>query len=93
MKAISRMNRVNILVFNENGDMYAAPRLNMDYVRCIFVAFSGCSDASNSNMGRNHYDSICQIKQDDIFSCVKDLLQMHQKQQSQNERKSIVWID
>lgn len=88
LKAISYLHCVNIIVFKENGECYSALPLNVNYKRCILLAYR----ASGAN-SFNHYDSVCQIKQNEILTCVKYLLISFEKQYKLNNMEKIIIVD
>lgn len=87
LMAISDLHYVNIIIFNEKGDCYAAPNLNMNYKRCIFLAYRSYGTESFV-----HYDSVSQIKQTEILACVYNLLSAFEKQNSCNTAPETVII-
>lgn len=93
LKAISLLYGTNIFIFNENGEIYTPLCINIEYTRCIFLAFKGAAVGSISNTHRNHYDSVCQIKQNDIFACVKHLTTAYLNKKKGIECADVVIID
>lgn len=66
MRAVSEIKRVNILIVNEeNGFYYHSfePR----FARTIVVAYRLPQKNANKNARRNHYDSLTELKQEDIY--------------------------
>lgn len=54
LKAIIFMHKLNIIIFNENGDCYSSERFHPKNESTVIMVFRG--DGSNTN--RNHYDSV-----------------------------------
>lgn len=57
IKAISEIEEVNIIIFNENGPCYMLSNVNKKYQRSIAIAYRLASMGET----RNHYDSVCDI--------------------------------
>lgn len=68
LKAITFMHNVNIIVFNENGPVYAIINGEQNTERSITVAYRL---GSGEQQIRNHYDSVCNISADDIYKTAK----------------------
>lgn len=72
IRAIAIMEKVNIVVFNENGPCYLVNRLNVEYDRTIFMAFRG----KGRNENRCHYDSVVGISNEMMTAATEHLVQM-----------------
>lgn len=67
VKAISEMEKLNIITISEDGDSYMAVDYNENYKRTVFLAHrlgaigkaSGSTQTHNSH--RDHYDSVSEI--------------------------------
>lgn len=81
LRAIGAIYKTNIIVFNENGDLYFANKFNPNYQRSIMLAFrlmDGLNDDKiYTNIYRNHYDSIAEVNQNIINICSKYLAQSY----------------
>lgn len=64
------MHQTNIIVFNESDGYFAVPSLNMEYKHIVMIAYR----YSSNGMDRNHYDSVAQLRQNDIFTCVENVV-------------------
>lgn len=92
IKAVARMNDVNILIVNENGDCYFVCDFDVRKKRTVILAFgrvhfsnpdkvdnpnqNKLCDANAeriSNINRNHYNSVTDIDENDIFIMSKFL--------------------
>lgn len=70
LKAVTHIHNVNILVFNENGQIYLVNNNQQLCDRTIAIAYRlSCHDDGK----RNHYDSICNISAEDIYKTAKVL--------------------
>lgn len=69
--AISNLYKVNIIVFNENEHCYYVSGFNFEYKKSICIAYrlskNSCSKSNKPKGKRNHYDSITDIDDQDIF--------------------------
>lgn len=63
MHAISIIHKANILVFNESESFYFAIGFELEYEKTVIIAYRN----------RDHYDSVVEIDQDDLFNIVKYL--------------------
>lgn len=68
--AISNMYEVNIMIFNENDTYYCFNRFNFNFEKSIFVAFGSFTKIPGT---RNHYNSVCQIDNEDLMKCAKKM--------------------
>lgn len=68
IKAISFMHRVNVLVINECGIPYLIKGSKEAYDRTLLIAYRLNRDAVAAAHNYNHYDSIIDMRSDDIFS-------------------------
>lgn len=95
LKAISQLNKVNILVLTENGDFYFACRFDAQFKQTIILAYTtfhfeehevtDCKDGvanvlNVSNIERIHYNSVINIDQNDVFILSKELALQTYKQ-------------
>lgn len=71
IKAIGLMHKVNILVFNEYGNLFYGNGFNDSYDKTILLAY--ISDMSSGQLIRNHYDSIISIDENTMFMIAKYL--------------------
>lgn len=109
-KAVSQLNKVNILVINEKGDFQFACRFNTEFKRTVILSYTSINveehevtDIDNesgnmnvsriSHIARNHYNSVIDIEQEDVFTLSKMLALNIRKQQemiqNHNEKISI----
>lgn len=58
IRAISEMEEVNIIIFNEDGPCYTLCNMNVKYKRSIGIAYR-CQQKGDDI--RTHYDSVCDI--------------------------------
>lgn len=82
LKAVSEIFNVNILIFNQNGTFHSANDFNFEHERSIAIAFRNSAGQlnkknNNNNIDRNHYDSVTQISQADIYKCMRELIKKH----------------
>lgn len=75
IKAASRLYKVNVIIVNENGPCYLVNGFNSSYKRCVILAYRLASIKGDDNI-RNHYDSVTGIDQNDIFKCMKSMVQI-----------------
>lgn len=88
MRAISYLYEVNIIVFLEDGPCYSVNHFNMGYKRSVAIAFrnskhhsdSQTDDNENEVIDFNHYDSVCEIDQQDMIKCMEKIADSSQKQ-------------
>lgn len=71
LMAVSKIFKVNILVFQENASCYFATGYNRSYGRTIFMAYRG--NGSGSQNEYVHYDSVCGISEDVLYKCANEL--------------------
>lgn len=80
LKAVSLIYKANILIFNEKGHFYFTNDAQITNNQCIIISFrcaSGDKDAP-----RNHYDSVCEIQEEDVYICARELLKRYMKRNS-----------
>lgn len=70
MFAISKLHKINILVFSESNSFYFPIGFNSEFQKTKMIAFRL---AKNSKNERNHYDGVADIDQADLFDCAKYL--------------------
>lgn len=70
VKAISRMEHLNILVFCECGHVYFPMGFNSNYHKLIFFAYRL---NGKSKTERNHYDSVAEVDVNILCNLVKEL--------------------
>lgn len=58
IKAISKMEEVNIIIFNENGPCYMLSNVNKTFQRSVGIAYRF---AQKGDEWRTHYDSVCDV--------------------------------
>lgn len=76
LKAISSVYKINILIFNENGDYYFAPPFNLNHDRTVCIAFrNAAKPKANENNERNHYDSVVEIDPEIISECSLQIIE------------------
>lgn len=68
IQAISNIHKVNILVFNESERFYFPAGFKPDFDKTVMIAYRF---AGGSKTIRNHYDSVAEIEQNELFDCVK----------------------
>lgn len=90
IKAISEMQKVNIIVMNDNGSCNLPNNFNIDASKTLLLLFGSVSGKScKSNDERTHYDSIIHISQAKITSMAKELSEaQHKHEKFLNEAKS-----
>lgn len=69
MKAVSKMKKVNILIVNENGGVFYFS-FDPEFDNRIIVAYrlpAKVGRKSKNKAARNHYDSLTDLKQEDVF--------------------------
>lgn len=90
LKAISQIYKVNILIFNENGDYYFAQKFNMTYDRSVFIGFSNANKHATSSVSndRNHYDPVVEINPKILEECSRNIAQ-----KLVETRASIIYLD
>lgn len=75
-KAVSEMENVNIIVFNDDGAYNLPNHYNSRCDKAILLFFSGEPGKSfESNTDRSHYDSIVGLKKEKINAVAQDLSQ------------------
>lgn len=67
IKAVSLIHNVNVFIINEEGGCRIPYGFKQQYENSILLAYR--LSAGNSNLIRNHYDSVVHIEQPTIFSC------------------------
>lgn len=70
MQVVSIIYKVNILIFNESGDIYFPLGFEPGYEKTVMIAYRY---ATGSKTVRDHYDSVIEIDQKYLFDCVKHL--------------------
>lgn len=76
IKATSLMYEVNILVINENEEIYYANGFNPDFKHTAMIAYRPVTkrtSRSSSNTPRNHFDSIIDIQMEDMAEIANSL--------------------
>lgn len=75
IKAISELEEVNVIIFNENGPCYMLADAHRYYNRSICIAFRLAHDNDGNilkdNIGQpiyNHYDSVCDMNSDVLYN-------------------------
>lgn len=71
--AASQIYRVNILIFNEKGPFYFATGFNVQYDRCIFMAYRIGSIDDVGKPKYQHYDSPAGISEEILYKCASQL--------------------
>lgn len=77
IKAVSDKYRVNIITFNENGTCILQHNINENFEKTIAIAYRMGVNERGEEI-RNHYDSVCEISSDDMYT-VADFLIKHMK--------------
>lgn len=85
LEALSAIYETNVIIFNENGDFFLTPPFNLKFTRVVLLAYR-----CGPNGERNHYDSICQVKQTDLYSCASRLLSSYEKSLNLKSKSVIV---
>lgn len=94
IKAVSRMHQVNVVIINENGPCYLVNGFNANYGRSVLLAYRlANTDSPSQNIFRNHYDSVINIQQKDIFQCMKSMMKVIVKSFFGDEEENIVVED
>lgn len=78
IKANSDINKVNVLVFNENDTFHFHGHFNPTYERTVAIAFRKFIN-SKITQNKNHYDSIIEIDSNDVSDCVKKPIGLHSR--------------
>lgn len=94
LKAITTIHKVNIIIFNENGDCYfALPNgFNTDNNRTISIAFRNANKRKRTQNGniKNHYDSVVGMETEIASACSKQLIERMFKDK---DMKGIIELD
>lgn len=71
IKAISKMYKINILIFSENGAYYFANRFDAGYNASVCLAFRDANRVKKKTAGtvKNHYDSVVDIDTHTLSEC------------------------
>lgn len=77
LKAVSLLYKANILIFNENGHFYFTNDAKITNDQSVIISFRCAS--GNVDAVRDHYDSVCEIRLNDIYICAKELLKRYMK--------------
>lgn len=72
LKAVSMLHKVNIIVFFEDESYRVANEINWSYDNSIMIAYR--NSVVKGKNDRDHYDSISQINQNEIYTSTKQLL-------------------
>lgn len=68
IQAVSEIHKVNVVVFNEKGDLYFPRRFDKIYKRTVFLAFRlSQARGKSGRLHHNHYDSVCTIKDESVY--------------------------
>lgn len=67
--AVSKIYKVNMLVFNENGPFYFVGGFNREFDRTIFLAYRTGGIDEDNKVIYNHYDSICSVSETILYKC------------------------
>lgn len=73
IRAVSELFEVNILTFNEKGSFFFPNGFDVNNKRTIFLAYR--LDVNENRY--NHYDSICCIGEDLLYTCACDLVKRY----------------
>lgn len=68
LKAISEIEKVNILVFSEDDKCYFPFEFDLNYKRIVYIAYR-----LNSNNVRDHYDSVYEVSRPILYQCAVQL--------------------
>lgn len=97
LQAISELFKVNVVIFNEYGEVNFGNNFDSSYEDAITLVFrvSKPNDKKEnvSNAERNHYDSVAKLNNDIIDKCVSMLLINHAKSCSLTNVTGIINID
>lgn len=77
LRAIAVMMEMNIIIFNEKGEVYFGNHFDQHYKRAIMIAYRITDRKKNdlSNSNRNHYDSVTKVSDKDILKTAKILME------------------
>lgn len=63
IQAVSSLYKVNVYIFNEDETCYISQNTNrMIYEKTVAIAY---------RFGRNHYDSVCDMNADDMYTAAQ----------------------
>lgn len=91
-EAVSAINEVNIVVFNERGTCYFGSKFNPSYDKSILITFRG-SNNGQKNEDRNHFGSVTEIKSKLVTNVSKLLIENHMQYIRNKNRNSVINID
>lgn len=91
IKAVSRLYKVHVIIFNEYGPCYLVDGFNSDYERSIILWYRLAHAETESQ--RNHYDSVINIKQTDTFNCMKSMMKAINENFFNDEKETIIVED
>lgn len=95
LKAISCVHKINILIFNEDGDYYFADRFNPSYDRSVYIAFRDANKQvkSHTDAERNHYDSVVGLNMDILLECSRSIAEKLVKIECKPFSESIISLN
>lgn len=82
LKAISELEKVNIIIFSEDDTPYFSFDFNPDYKRTVAIAHR----LNEQKTIRNHYDSIAEVNQPILYDVAVELAK-NEKKKSENKKK------
>lgn len=91
--AVQRIYKVNILVFDEQGPYYFATGYDAQYIQTLFVAYRFDSKGENGNPIYNHYESICELNEELLYTCAEELGSKIDKHKSDAEQPKIITLE
>lgn len=71
--AVTKMFKVNILVFKERGAYSFSFGFNPNYHRCLFLAYRIGGTDENGEPKYNHYESVCAIDEEHLYKCAQEI--------------------
>lgn len=94
LKAISYVYKINIFIFNENGDYYFANGFNPSHDRSVFIAFRNANQIKNhAAADRNHYDSVVEINSEILSECSRKSAEKLVKTECETISQNIISLD
>lgn len=95
IKAISKLHKINILIFCENGAYYFANRFDAGYNASVCLAFRDANRLKKKNAGtvKNHYDSVVDIDTHTLSECSEYCAKISHKTECNINSDSIISLE
>lgn len=94
IKAVSRMNQVNIIVINDDGTCgLPTHNLNFECKRTILIFFCGSKNVNQQNSNRNHYESVFWMADAMLANFAKKIVQDENQFTQLRSNTSTISID